>query len=115
MTNKTSRTLAICGSLFAAVSIWAAPHHSVQTQWDFNKPLQLTGVLIKVEWINPHAYIYLDVTDESGKVKRWAFETIGPAGLRRAGFARGAGSLKVGDTYTIAGFAAKNGSGQPTM
>jgi hypothetical protein len=99
--------LTLAGLLFGAVPSLA--HHALQAQFDVNKPIEFTGVLKKVEWINPHVYFTLDVTDEGGKVTTWAVETVGPTAMRRAGLSR-AGFFKVGDTYTVMGLAARNGS-----
>ena len=104
------------GSLLAAVLLLiagmpASAHHSVQAQFDLNKPFTVTGVVTKVEWINPHSYLYLDVKDDSGTLKRWAFEMAGPGALRRAGLSRAdRGGLKVGDTVTVNGVRAKDGT-----
>lgn len=107
MSYRFGGALAVFGLLLAAGG--ASAHHAVQSQFDFNKPIELTGVLSKVEWINPHAYFTFEVTDESGKVTVWAFETVGPGGLRKAGLSR-AGFFKVGETYTVTGVGAKDGS-----
>jgi uncharacterized protein DUF6152 len=109
MKPATYSLLAFVALLIAAIP--AAAHHSVQAEFDLNKPLTLTGVVTKVEWINPHSYLYLDVKDESGNVKHWAFEMAGPGALRRAGLSRAdRGGLKAGDTVTISAVAAKDGS-----
>ena len=63
-------------------------HHSVAAQFDLNKPITLTGKVAKVEWINPHSYLWLDVSDDSGNVKHWALEMAGPGALRKAGLSR---------------------------
>src|SRR6059036_1259382 len=77
-------------------------HHSVAAQFDLNKPITLTGKVAKVEWINPHSYLWLDVNDESGNVKHWALEMAGPGALRKAGLSRAdRGGLKAGDTVTV--------------
>jgi hypothetical protein len=93
------------------VSFAAWAHHSVQAEFDLNKPLTITGVVTKVEWINPHSYLYIDAKDQSGSVRHWAFEMAGPGALRRAGLSRAdRGGLKAGDTITVDAVAAKDGS-----
>ena len=101
--------VALAGLLLTNVP--ALAHHSVQAQFDLNKPIKLTGVVTKVEWINPHSYLYLDVTDSGGKVKHWAFEMAGPGALRKAGLSRAdRGGLKAGDMVTVDGVLAKDGT-----
>jgi hypothetical protein len=103
-------------SLLALVGLWmagttASAHHSVQAEFDLNKPITITGVVTKVEWINPHSYLYIDVKDDSGNLKHWAFEMAGPGALRRAGLSRAdRGGLKAGDTITVNAVAAKDGT-----
>ena len=109
MKHRLDVGLAVFGWLLAGGSLWA--HHSVQAQFDLQKPFTLTGVVTKVEWINPHSYLYLDVKDDSGRVKHWAFEMAGPGALRRAGLSRAdRGGLKAGDTITVNGVLAKDGT-----
>ena len=98
---------ALCGLLLLTSSVSA--HHALQAQFDTEKPLSLKGTLARIEWINPHAYFWFDVTDETGKVKQWGAETVGPAALRQAGFLRGPASFRIGETYTFEGFSAKDG------
>jgi hypothetical protein len=82
-------------------------HHSFSAEFDANKPIELKGVISKLEWANPHVYFYIDVKDESGSsIATWACETNGPNGLIRAGWRRD--SLKVGDTVTVSGYQAKD-------
>jgi len=83
-------------------------HHSFSAEFDANKPIEVKGVVSKLEWANPHVYFYIDVKDESGSVATWACETNGPNGLIRAGWRRD--SLKVGDTVTVSGYQAKDAS-----
>jgi hypothetical protein len=83
-------------------------HHSFAAEYDSAKPVTLTGTVTKVEWMNPHARFYLDVKDETGKVNNWEFELGSPNGLMRRGWTRN--SLKEGDTVTVSGSLAKDGS-----
>jgi hypothetical protein len=109
MKRATLALSAMACLLMVSVAAWA--HHSVQAEFDLNKPLTITGVVTKVEWINPHSYLYLDAKDQSGNVKHWAFEMAGPGALRRAGLSRAdRGGLKAGDTITVNAVAAKDGS-----
>jgi hypothetical protein len=77
---------AFAGLVAAAVPLVA--HHSVTAAWDPARPIKITGVVSKVDWINPHIYIYLDVTDQNGKVTTWSLETIPTAAMRKAGVTR---------------------------
>jgi hypothetical protein len=101
------RLVALCGLLLWEGS--ASAHHALQAQFDTEKPLQLKGTLARIEWVNPHAYFWLDVQDETGKVRQWGCETVGPTALRQAGFLRGPASFRIGETYTFEGFAARDG------
>src|SRR3981189_696155 len=83
-------------------------HHSFAAQYDRSKPNTITGPVTKVEWINPHARFFMDVKDEAGKVVSWEIELGPPAGLMRRGWTRN--SLKVGESVTVNGFLAKDGS-----
>jgi hypothetical protein len=95
--------LALGGPIFA--------HHSVQAQFDIHKTFTVSGTVAKVEWINPHSYLTVNVKDTDGKVQKWAFELGGPGALRRAGMSReDRGGLKPGDEVTASGLAAKDGS-----
>jgi hypothetical protein len=94
-----------------AVIAGAAPvmaHHSFAAEFDASKPVKFTGTVTKIEWMNPHAYFYIDVKDASGKVESWGLEMGSPNGLMRQGWTRN--SLKVGDEVTVDGSMAKDGS-----
>jgi len=84
-------------------------HHSFSAEFDANKPFKLSGPVTKVEWMNPHTFFYIDVTDEkTNKVTNWAMEMGSPNGLMRQGWSRN--SMKIGDEVTVEGSRAKDGS-----
>jgi hypothetical protein len=83
-------------------------HHSFAAQYDPTKAIRITRTLSKVEWGNPHTYFYLDVKEESGGTTTWGCEGAAPASLSRRGFKRG--DLKIGDTLTVDGYRARDGS-----
>ena len=97
-----------CALAFSVVAFSAAAHHSFPAQYDIDKPIALTGKVTKVEWTNPHIFIYADVTDAKGAVVNWAFEMGGPNALLRQGWKRD--SLKPGDLVTFEGSLARDGS-----
>jgi hypothetical protein len=83
-------------------------HHAESAQFDNTKPVNLKGVVKKVEWMNPHIWFYVDVTDENGKVTTWGFSGGPPGMLARRGFTKD--TLKAGDIVTVQGSRAKDGS-----
>lgn len=85
-----------------------AAHHSFAAEYDINKPVSVTGVVSKVAWVNPHAYIYVTMTDAAGKSSTYAFETSSPNALMRRGWHRT--TLKEGDKVTVDGYLAKDGT-----
>jgi len=104
----------VSGALLLLIVLLAGPvsaHHSVQAQFDIHKTFTVSGTVAKVEWINPHSYLTINVKDADGKTQKWAFELGGPGALRRAGMSReDRGGLKPGDEVTASGLAAKDGS-----
>lgn len=104
--NRILAGIALALVLFCTIPLSA--HHSFSAEFDGSKPLELKGVVTRIDWANPHVYFYIDVTDASGKVTNWGCETAGPGALLRRGWKRD--SLKVGDHVVVAGYAAKDGS-----
>jgi DNA/RNA endonuclease YhcR with UshA esterase domain len=98
----------IC-SLVAAIVAAAAgvsAHHSFAAQYDADKPLTLSGSVVRVEWTNPHVHIVLDAKDEKGTVTRWRLEGFPPNMLIRQGWQRDV-TLKPGDVVTVSGWRAR--------
>jgi hypothetical protein len=82
-------------------------HHSFAAEYDSKKTITIHGVVQKIAWMNPHAYVWVDVKDENGKVTTYAFESLSPNALMRGGWTRN--SLKAGDEVTVDGYLAKDG------
>jgi hypothetical protein len=97
--------LLIAGVAAAAVPVSA--HHSLFAVFDEGQTVTLKGLVSKVEWVNPHVYLYLDVADAAGKVTTWSVETFPPSTLRRAGLTRE--KLGFGQNVTLIGYKARNG------
>jgi len=97
-------------SLAATIGVCApaAAHHSFSAIFDSAKPVTVTGTVKRVEWMNPHTWIYLDVTKPDGNVEAWSFELGSPNRLMRYGWNQD--SLATGATVTIAGSRARDGT-----
>jgi uncharacterized protein DUF6152 len=93
----------VLGLLLAAVSVSA--HHSFAAEYDADKPVTLSGTVVKIDWTNPHIHLYLDVKSETGAVTQWKLEGYPPNMLARQGWKRD--TLKVGDAITVAGWRAR--------
>jgi len=94
-------------ALFLAVGpLWA--HHAFEAEFDQKKPVHLVGKVTKMEWINPHSWIHIDVTGPDGKVTSWMVECGSPNIMLRRGFTKN--SLDAGTELTVDGYQAKNGS-----
>ena len=100
------RTLVLAGILL--ISPHAFAHHSFGAEYDSAKPITLTGVVTKIDWSNPHVYIYLAVKGDDGQLVNWALEGHPPNTLRRTGWTRSA--LKENDAITVTGWMSKDGS-----
>jgi Family of unknown function (DUF6152) len=95
----------------AAATLGALPalaHHSFAAEYDAAQKITLKGTINSVEWVNPHSWVLVDVTDADGKVTTWRCETAPPNGLFRRGWTKN--SLKVGQPVTVEGYRAKDGS-----
>ena len=99
------------GAIVLALSGAAAPalaHHSLQSEYDINQSITLKGTVTKVDWVNPHVYVYLEVKDDKGAVTKWAVTTLPPGNLRRGGLTRDL--LGAGETVSILAFRARDGA-----
>jgi hypothetical protein len=86
----------------------AAAHHSFAAEFDANQPVTLRGTITKLEWINPHSWLHVDVKNEDGTTTPWMIEGATPNTLLRRGFTRE--TVKAGTAITIVGYRAKNGA-----
>jgi len=104
--RKTGRLVALAVMLLsAAVPVLA--HHAFSAEFDQSKPVKVSGEITKLEWVNPHAWLFIDVKDTDGKTVGWRFEMGAPNALLRAGWSRS--DIKVGTPVTISGFLARAG------
>ena len=108
MRDRLTGFVAIVAVVFAVSS--ARAHHSVPGQFDVSKPITLKGVISKVEWINPHIYVHLDVKESNGTTTTWALSTLPTAMMRRAGLTRETLQGKPGEEVTINAVPARDGS-----
>ena len=106
MKAKIAAFSAAVGLLLATPSTSA--HHSFAAEFDANKPLNIKGIVTKIEWANPHTYFYMDATSPDGKVVNWGMEMGSPNGLMRQGWTRN--TLHVGDEVIVEGSQAKDGA-----
>ena len=105
MRKKLAVSLVGLGLLGSVVPVVA--HHSVSGEYDQNKVVTLKGTVAKIEWTNPHARMYVDVTEPNGKVTTWNFELAARSALTRQGWT--GKSVKIGDTVTVEGDVARSG------
>ena len=98
----------LLGGLLMAASPQVFAHHSFPAEFDINRPVQLTGTVTKVEWINPHAWIHVDVKKPDGTVENWAIETGTPNTLLRRGLRRD--DLPVGTAIKVSGYQGRDGT-----
>jgi Family of unknown function (DUF6152) len=109
MPVKLTRVAVAVGLLTALLVTSAPAHHAFSAEFDANKPVKFEGAtVVKMEWVNPHAWIYIDVPTAGGKVERWAIEAGTPNVLFRRGFTKQ--SLEPGTKIVVDGYRAKDGT-----
>jgi len=112
--NLMSKTAILTGKIFMAflaaflVTSSASAHHSFSAEFDIEQPVSLTGKVTRMQWSNPHGWIYIDVENEDGSVTNWALETSAANNLIRRGWKRD--DLPPGTTIVVEGFQARNGT-----
>jgi Family of unknown function (DUF6152) len=105
------RTIPLMGALAGLLLAGGPPvlaHHSVNAEFNMQAPVTFKGVVTKLDWMNPHSWIYVDAKDDSGAITKWQCETGAPVELVRRGWRKD--SLKEGQEVTITGFRAKDGT-----
>ena len=96
--SEDMRLITVLGAiLFSGVLAFA--HHSFDAEYDSKKPITVTGYVTKLDWLNPHAYVYIDVRDDGGEVKNYKIEMGPPYALTRGGWKRD--TVKIGDKITV--------------
>lgn len=108
MQKKLAALVAGLGLVMAGAAVTLSAHHSFAAEFDADKPITMKGIVTKMEWVNPHVWLHLDVKKPDGSVENWAFEAGTPNVLFRRGFSRQ--SLLPGIVVVIDGYQAKDGS-----
>jgi len=107
--TRTAPRLLLGALLVSAIAAPAFSHHSFRSQYDPDQPVTFTGVVTKVDWMNPHVYFYVDVeSEETGEVESWGFEMGPPHMLQRRGWKRN--TMQIGDVVEVHGTRARDGS-----
>ena len=107
MTRRTALIAAVFGMALFGAGTGARAHHAFAAEFDVNKPVNLRGTLTKMEWVNPHGWVHIDVRQPDGTVVNWAIEAGAPNGLLRRGLRKT--DFPPGIELLVSGFQAKNG------
>ena len=105
---RSKLAIAVAGAILLLAAVPALAHHAFSSEFDVKKPIHFTGVITKVELVNPHAWFHIDATGPDGKVTSWMIEAGTPNVLLRRGFTKN--SVRVGTQVVVDGFQAKDGS-----
>jgi hypothetical protein len=108
MRTKRAVAIAIVGVFVAGTAVSLRAHHAFAAEFDSNKPVKFEGTVTKMQWLNPHVWLHMDVKTPDGNVESWAFEAGTPTVLFRRGFTKN--SLLPGTRIVIDGYRAKDGS-----
>ena len=110
MRRRLTKRSAVLGLILAALTAAASAvaHHSFSAEFDVGRPVEISGTVVEIEWTNPHAWIHMDVVDESGNSERWAVEMLGVNTIARSGMTPR--TVVPGDKLTVTGFGARNGT-----
>ena len=106
--SKTLLGAALCSLSWLALVTPAAAHHSFAAVFDRDQPIEISGTVTSIEWMNPHVWFYIDVVNDDGEIENWGFEMGSPNGLIRRGWNYSA--LEVGAEVSIVGVLARDGS-----
>ena len=104
---RTHLWIITAAAALLALAVPAVAHHSFAAEFDAERPVTVKGTVTKMDWVNPHSWIYVDVKDQSGKVVNWRFEMGPPNALLRMGWRKD--SVPAGTAVEIQGFRAKSG------
>ena len=105
--RRTFTAIVVCAAGLLLGASAAQAHHAFSSEFDAARPIELRGVVTKMEWINPHSWITIDVTNEDGSVQTWEIEAGAPNAMFRRGFTRD--SLPVGTEIVVRGYQARDG------